>query len=176
MPGMIVKAGIAGMVMIAGYMIISATPNNEAQAATCPALPIVSWWKTSHDMIVQHVDQQYNGKWDFYIAKWQSYHDKMKVILNKEGTAIIKSRGVRLKGKTLEKHIGDVEQRIRITQCLKEKHGGRLASLDSNSDQSFLGERANRVVAVLKAAKRQAIRLAKFSSYASTLVEKMDPG
>ena len=176
MPGFKVKAGIAGMVMIAGYMIISATPNNEAQAATCPALPIVSWWKTSHDMIVQHVDQQYNGQWDFYIAKWRSYRDKMKIILHKEGTAIVKSRGVRLKGKSLEKHISDVEQRIRITLCLKEKHGGRLASLNGKGDQSILGHRANRVVAILKAAKRQAIHLAKFSPYASTVADMMDPG
>ena len=33
MPGMKVKAGIAGMVMITGAMIMTIQPNNEAQAA-----------------------------------------------------------------------------------------------------------------------------------------------
>ena len=173
MPGIKVKAGIAGMVMIAGYMIISATPNNEAQAATCPVLPNVSWWKSSHDKIVQYVDRQYNGKWDSYIAKWQNYRDKMQAILDKQGTAIIKSRGISLKGQSLEKHISDVEQRIRITECLKERHGGRIASQYYKGNQTNLTQGANSVAAVIQAAKRRVIYLAKLSTFATAGPERV---
>ena len=156
MPGIKMKAGIAGMAVIAVYLMISAIPNKEAHAAACPGLPDVAWWKTNHANIVQYVNQHYNGRWDSYIAKWRSYRDKMKAIHDKKGTAIVKSRGVRLKGKSLEKHISDVEKRIFITHCLKEKHGGRLASASYRSDMN-LSMNAKGVAVVYQAAKRQAI-------------------
>ena len=134
MPGMRVKAGIAGMVMIAGTMITMTQPNNEAQAASCPDLPKVSWWKTNHNKIVDYVEQRYKGQWEPYLAKWRDYKDKMRAIYEKNGTAIVKSRGIRLRGATLEKHIGDVEKRILVTQCLQEKHGGRLATSNPVDD------------------------------------------
>ena len=57
MPGIKMKATIAGMVMIAGYGIISSTISIEAHAAACPALPDVAWWRTSHAKIVNYVDK-----------------------------------------------------------------------------------------------------------------------
>ena len=165
MPGVKVKAAIVGMVIVAGYMLISSVPNNEAHAATCPALPEVSWWHTTHEKILQHVEQNYSGEWDPYINKWTMYRDKMKTILDKDGTAIVQSKGVRLKGISLEKHIGNVEKRIRITQCLKRKYGGRLASLNYVSASKFSLSGAG-VVDVLEAAKRQAIYLTQLSKYA----------
>ena len=172
MPGVKVKAGIAGMVMITGYLIISAIPNNKAHAATCPVLPEVAWWQTTHDKIVRHVDHHYGGKWDPYIEKWEGYRDKMRNILDKEGTAIVKSRGVRLKGESLKKHISNVEQRIRITRCLKLKNGGQLASLNYLGSQklSFTG---NGVAIVYQAAKHQAFYLAKVTNYTLTKADKL---
>ena len=104
MPGMKVKAGIAGMVMIAGSMIITTQPNNEAQAASCPNLPEVSWWKTNHDKIVDYVEQRYKGEWEPYLNKWRDYKNKMRAIYEKNGTAIVKSRGIRLRGASLMHH------------------------------------------------------------------------
>ena len=156
MHGIKMKAGIAGMAVIAVYLMISTIPNKEAHAAACPGLPDVAWWKSNHTNIVQYVNQHYNGSWDSYIAKWKNYRDKMKAIHDKMGTAIIKSRGVRLKGKSLEKHISDVEKRISITNCLKEKHGGRLAAASYQPDGN-LSIKASGVAVVLQAAKRHAI-------------------
>jgi len=166
MPGVKKKATIIGMVMIVGYMLISAVPSNEAQAASCPALPAVAWWETTHDKIVQHVEQHYSGKWDPYIEKWRLYRDKMKTIFDKKGTAIVKSKGVRLKGLSLQNHIFKVEKRILITRCLKKKYGGRLASLNYIRGQDF-GLTGDGVAVVYEAAKRQAFYLARISNYVS---------
>ena len=172
MPGVKIKAGFAGLVIITGYLIISAIPNNKAHAATCPALPDVAWWQTTHDKIVRHVDHHYGGKWDPYIEKWEGYRDKMQTILDKEGTAIVKSRGVRLKGAALKKHIRHVEKRIRITRCLKLKNSGQLASLNSLGNQE-LNLTGNGVAIVYQAAKQQAFYLAKATNYTLTKADKV---
>jgi len=159
MPGMKVKAGVAGMVMMTGFMIITTQPNNEAHAAACPALPEVAWWKTNHDKIVKYVDQRYNGVWEPYIEKWENYRNKMQAIYEKDGTAIVKSRGIRLRGDSLEKHIGDVEKRILVTQCLQQKHSGQLAKLDPETEKSIVGN-GSALAGVFHAAKQQALQLA----------------
>ena len=166
MPGVKKKATIIGIVIIVGYMLISAIPNNEAHAASCPALPEVAWWETTHDKIVRHVEQHYSGKWDPYIEKWKKYRDKMKSIFDNKGTAIVKSKGVRLKGSFLQNHIIKVDKRILITKCLKRKYSGRLASLNYIRSQDF-GFASDGVAVVYQAAKRQAIYLANISNYAS---------
>ena len=159
MPGMKAKAGIAGMVMVTGYMIITTQPNNEARAASCPDLPKVTWWKTNHEKIVKYVDQRYNGDWESYLTKWRNYRNKMKTIFEKDGTAIVKSRGLRLKGAKLKKHIGDVEKRILVTQCLKQKHGGRLASRNS-LDGSSISQARRSLAHMFQVAKEQALQFA----------------
>ena len=172
MPGVKIKAGFAGIVIITGYLIVSAIPNNKAHAATCPALPKVAWWQTTHDKIVRHVDHHYDGKWDPYIEKWEGYREKMQIIFEKEGTAIVKSRGVRLKGASLKKHIGNVEKRISITRCLKLKNSGQLASLNSLGNQE-LNLTGNGVAIVYQAAKQQAFYLAKATNYTLTKADKV---
>ena len=166
MLGVKVKAAIIGTVIVVGYMLISAGPNNKAHAATCPALPEVSWWKTSHEKIVQHVEHRYGGKWDPYIEKWRTYRKKMEAILEKNGTAVVESKGVSLNGMSLENHIVNVDKRISITRCLKRKYGGRLASIGYMSAKNF-GFSGAGVSVVFEAAKRQAIYLAQLSKYAS---------
>ncbi len=90
----------------------------------------------------------------------------MLSIFDKKGTAMVKSKGVRLKGLTLQNHIMKVEKRILITRCLKRKYSGRLASLNYIRGQE-LGFNSDGVAVVYQAAKRQAIYLAKITSYAS---------
>ena len=159
MPGMRAKASIAGMVMLAGTMIMTTQPNNEAQAASCPDLPEVAWWKTNHDKIVDYVEHRYEGKWEPYLDKWRDYRNQMRAIHEKDGTAIVKSRGIRLRGATLKKHISDVEKRILVTQCLQEKHGGRLAASNPADGHSISG--AGRSIAgVFRAATQQALQFA----------------
>ena len=170
MPGVKVKAAFIGTVIVVGYMFISAVPNNEAHAATCPALPEVAWWQTSHEKIVRHVEHHYSGKWDPYIEKWRTYREKMKSILDKNGTAIVESKGVSLNGISLENHIGNVDKRISITRCLKRKYGGRLASISYMSAKNF-GFSGTGVAVVFEVAKRQAMYLAQLSNYASTKLD-----
>ena len=160
MPGIKMKATIAGMVMIAGYGIISSTISIEAHAAACPALPDVAWWRTSHAKIVNYVDKRYNGEWDPYIKKWLRYRTQMSDIFDREGTAIVKSRGIRLKGDILQRHILDVDQRIRVTECLKQKHGGRMAfNNPSEIDDKTGAGSATGFAGIFQAAKRQALAL-----------------
>ena len=159
-------AGILGTLVLMGFLILTSLINNEAQAADCPVLPEVSWWKSNHDKIVRHVDQHYQGRWDAYIDKWQVYLNKMRSIFAENGTAIVKSRGVKLKGQSLQRHIGNIEQRISITQCLKKKHGGRMVSDEGIID----GRNSNDsgVLAVYKMAKQQVLYLASLSHNATS--------
>jgi len=111
-----------------------------AYAEGCPDLPHVSWWDTSHKKIVKYVDDRFDGDWDPYIHRWINYRIKMQRIFNADGTAVVKSRGVRLSGERLAHHIGDIDRRIRVTQCLKVKFGGKTAALnDGRKDGSATG-------------------------------------
>ena len=162
MLGMRVKAGIAGMVIMTGTIIMTTQPSNEAQAASCPDLPEVAWWKTNHDKIVDYVEQRYKGKWEPYLNKWRDYRNKMRTIHEKNGTAIVKSRGIRLRGATLKKHIGDVEKRILVTQCLQKKHGGRVAASNLADDLPTSGARRT-LAGVFRAATQHALQFASLS-------------
>ncbi len=163
MPGIKTKALMAGTAIIAGYTFISTTGPIEAQAAACPALPDVAWWKTSHDQIVRYVDFRYHGEWDTYITKWINYRTQMSDILERNGTAIVKSRGIRLKGDELKKHIRDVDERIRVTECLKHRHGGRMA-LNTPADDVAPQGVAGSLTGLFNAAKRQARALGNFGT------------
>ncbi|MFP6732987.1 MAG: hypothetical protein VB959_04010 [Rhodospirillales bacterium] len=101
---------------------------DAAYAAGCPTLPRVAWWNTSHWKIVKFIDERYNGAWDSYIERWVNYQRKMQRILDEDGTAVVRSRGLHLKGPVLAAHISDIERRIRVTECLKTRFGGRLAA------------------------------------------------
>lgn len=99
----------------------------EAKLAGCPNLPNVSWWKTTRIKIVNYVDLKYRGDWIPYIQKWETYKQRMQGILASNGTALIKSRNIRLHGDKLAFHIKEIERRLEVTKCLKEKFSGQLA-------------------------------------------------
>ena len=137
--------------LIASALVCEANVARHKPTPSCPDLPEVSWWKTNHDKIVDYVEQRYKGEWEPYLNKWRDYKNKMRAIYDKNGTAIVKSRGIRLRGASLKKHIGDVEKRILVTQCLQEKHGGRRAA--SNQVDDYPISDAGRALAgVLRAA------------------------
>ena len=97
----------------------------DAVAAACPRLPDVAWWDTTPQKIVEYVDQTFQGDWDPYIAKWEAYRIRMNQIRDSNGAAVVKSRGLRLEGDTLVDHIRDIDQRLRVTRCLKDHYGGK---------------------------------------------------
>jgi hypothetical protein len=102
----------------------------EAKLASCPNLPNVSWWKTTRIKIVNYVDLKYRGNWVPYIQKWETYKQKMQGILASNGTALVKSRNIRLYGDKLAFHIKEIERRLEVTKCLKDKFSGQLAYHD----------------------------------------------
>jgi hypothetical protein len=130
--------GLTGLAILAAFTVASADVQalhqKTARAAACPALPSVTWWDTSHRKIITYVDQKFQGDWDPYIDRWENYRNKMQGILDRSGTALVKSRNIRLKGLELAAHIEDIDLRIHITRCLKVKHGGRMALLRMRGD------------------------------------------
>jgi hypothetical protein len=99
----------------------------EAKMAGCPDLPDVAWWRTTRIKIVNYVDLKYRGNWVPYIQKWEDYKQKMQGILASNGTALVKSRNIRLEGDNLASHIQEIERRLEVTKCLKRKFSGQLA-------------------------------------------------
>ena len=99
----------------------------EAKIAGCPDLPDVTWWRTTRIKIVNYVDLKYRGNWVPYIQKWEAYKQKMQGILASNGTALVKSRNIRLHGDNLASHIQEIERRLDVTKCLKRKFSGQLA-------------------------------------------------
>lgn len=112
---------------------------DAAYAEGCPSLPRVAWWNTSHRKIVKFIDERYNGAWDSYIERWANYQRKMQRILEEDGIAVVRSKGLQLKGPVLAAHISDIERRIRVTECLKAKFGGRLAAVSGPSGATATG-------------------------------------
>ena len=126
---------LVGIAFLAGFAAKSPQANQivaysqaamEVIASTCPELPKVVWWKTTHVKIIKYVDRKYSGNWSTYIQKWENYKKKMKSILDSNGTALVQSRDIILHGQKLASHILDIEQRLEVTRCLKSKFSGQV--------------------------------------------------
>ncbi len=128
---------IAGIALATGILATvqpaqaakTASQDIKSTQASCPALPEVAWWKTTHAKIVRYVDKKFQGNWDPYITKWINYRTKMQKIYDRDGSATVKSRDLRLSGDNLARHIKQIDQRIDVTRCLKRFHAGRLARI-----------------------------------------------
>jgi hypothetical protein len=107
----------------AALLILAAAA--PAHAESCPTLPHVSWWDTSPEKIVRYVDQAFRGEWESYIARWEDYRFRMEQIYQANGAAVVRSRNLRLEGDQLARHIDDIDQRLSVTRCLKDKYGGK---------------------------------------------------
>ncbi len=91
----------------------------QAKAAKCDPLPNVEWWSKSHKKVIKSVNKKYKGNWDKYIARWQRYKKNMVKIQSKKGVAEVKSRGIKMRGKILDDHIKQIDQRLAVLDCLK---------------------------------------------------------
>ena len=111
----------------------------EAKMAGCPDLPDVAWWRTTRIKIVNYVDLKYRGNWVPYIQKWEAYKQKMQGIFASNGTALVKSRNIRLHGDNLASHIQEIERRLEVIKCLKRNFSGQLAYNDFSPFISLKG-------------------------------------
>ena len=110
----------ASMILAAGMGTASVIFSlGAAQAADCGKLPLVDWWVNSPDAIRTLIDEKFDGNWDTYITEWKKYHTRMQRVLKDGGTAEVKSRHLRLSGNMLEAHIRDIEQRLKVLECMK---------------------------------------------------------
>ncbi len=115
----------AGAIGAAMTILLNSVYSEAASAGGCPNLPQVAWWDTTPEKIVSYVDQTFQGDWDPYIAKWETYRIRMAQIHDSNGAALVKSRGLRLEGDTLADHIRAIDERLTVTRCLKNRYGGK---------------------------------------------------
>ncbi len=96
------------------------------ETAQCQDFPKVSWWgNISHDRVIGYVSRKQGGDWNRYIAKWERQLKNMVDIYDRDSTAVIKKRGVRLNGDDLGDYIVNIVKRISVTRCLAgQKAGG----------------------------------------------------
>jgi len=106
--------------LIITFLVFSLAFSSVALAAEkCPDVPSVSWWgDTSPAGLAAYVNRKHDGDWTSYVKKWQAYEDRMREILNKGKSAIIKSQALTLQGKDLENHIELIAKRVKATRCL----------------------------------------------------------
>ena len=97
--------------------VLAGAPSAAQGAAACAPLPEVAWWNTSHEKMARAVAVKHNGDWAPYIAQWTSYRDRMRKLHAGGGTAVVKSRGLKLKGAALKRHIAEIEKRIDLSQA-----------------------------------------------------------
>ena len=104
----------------------SASAENQGQSR-CASFPKVAWWgKMSHQRVIRYVNRKYGGDWKRYTAKWKRQLKVMVDIYDRDGTAIIKKRDIKLNGDKLENYIISVVRRVSVTSC--------LAAADSTND------------------------------------------
>ncbi len=106
-------------------LVLTIGANPRPAHAACPAFPDVPWWNSDQGAAKKIVNRNYNGDWAPYIAKWEAYRKRMNAIHAKGGTAVVKSRSLRLKGETLANHLVQIDGRIKTIQCLAEESEGR---------------------------------------------------
>ncbi|MDP6574685.1 MAG: hypothetical protein QGI63_03980 [Rhodospirillales bacterium] len=107
----------------------------QSDSADCPALPEISWWGTnSHRRMTAYVGRKYDGDWTPYIAKWERYEVRMRDILNRGGTAILKKKGIKMEGEALAKYAEKIEQRVYVMRCLAGEDGARSSGRSASTD------------------------------------------
>ncbi len=100
------------------------TPEQHVDAKNdgdCPKFARVEWWNASHEKIITYVSRRHDGDWDPYLEKWGNQLEKMKSLYERGGSAIFKSKNVRLQGEELLKYIEALEGRLSVTKCLAQR-------------------------------------------------------
>ncbi len=96
------------------------------EKARCQAFPKVTWWgNISHDRVISYVSRKQGGDWNRYIAKWERQLKSMVDIYDRNSTAVIRKRGVRLSGDELGDYIVNIVKRISVTRCLAGQKADR---------------------------------------------------
>ena len=96
-------------------------PGSSENAALrrCDELPQVDWWSKTPAAVKGAVAKRYNGDWNKYIKRWKVHYASMKRSFENQQPRIVKSRGITLRGKTLEAHLGKIEKRIEVLECMR---------------------------------------------------------
>ncbi len=111
--------------LFAGFAVGFGGQAKAEETAQCEAFPKVAWWgKMSHQRVIRYVNRKYGGDWKRYIAKWKRQLKVMVDIYDRDGTAIIKKRDIKLNGDKLEEYIINVAKRISVTRCLASQKAG----------------------------------------------------
>jgi hypothetical protein len=98
-------------------------------------LPQADWWSKTPESVHRAVAKRYDGDWDKYIKRWKQHHKSMTESFEKKQSRVVKSRGITLRGKTLEAHVGKIKKRIEVLECMQVEAelGGDHASLETAS-------------------------------------------
>ena len=86
----------------------------------CEALPQVDWWSKSPAAVKNMVIKKYNGDWGKYIERWKTHYRSMKQSSDNDKPRVVKSRGLTLRGKILERHVTKIEKRIEVLKCMQK--------------------------------------------------------
>ena len=106
------------------FLALALAAARPAGAQVCDPFPQVEWWGTlSHEKVVRYVEKRHNGDWNPYIQKWEKQKDKLKKVLGRGSSVVIKSKGITLKGKSLGDYIKKMEKRVEVVKCLAKKGG-----------------------------------------------------
>ena len=92
----------------------------ELVLSVCDQLPQVGWWSKTPAAVRGAVAKKYDGDWDRYIARWRGHYRSMKRSFENNKPRFVRSRGLTLKGKSLEVHVGKIERRIDVLVCLQK--------------------------------------------------------
>jgi len=112
-------------IVAAGIATVVAWPLSGAFGAACPDFPVHRLWNgLSHESIEKFIAGKHQGDWAPYIEKWRRQLEKIVEIQSRDGTIIIRKRGIRIKGEGLRRYVDATRQRIAVTKCLAALHTG----------------------------------------------------
>ncbi|MBC8269266.1 MAG: hypothetical protein H8E36_10995 [Rhodospirillaceae bacterium] len=103
-------------------MDTAAGGNTTVQTAeTCPNFSKVVWWETSHAKVASYVEKKHGGDWNIYVEKWVKQFEKMKSLSERGGTAVFKTKKLKLEGENLARYVEAIEDRLSVTKCLARR-------------------------------------------------------
>lgn len=106
----------------------------------CVDIPQGVWWgKTDHGKITSYVQRRHDGNWAPYIVKWKRQLKSMKGIAKRGGSAVLKKKGLTLKGETLDAYVTALEVRVAAIECLSRNDDMEQAARELNNMSTAAG-------------------------------------
>jgi len=121
------------LTVLAALMFMSGPASAQSG---CPQFPQVSWWgNTTHTGVRNYVKKKHRGDWKPYISKWENQLRIMRSIQGRGKGAVIRNKGITLKGAALGAYIGKIDERIKVTRCLarEDETKGRSVATQKES-------------------------------------------